>query len=273
MQIGPNLKKWGVRAALWLAVAGLGWAAHTFFGVERPDPGPLPTPPVIPWSEIVPAEEDGERLYFCGNQETVRDTIARRWPTDRITWTLDTGKSPIPAQQAIEAFRVAWAAWADKLEIEAVYVDKPAEALVLSRFEYYDGPGQVLAWSHLANGTMTPKHQVYDTAERWGVSATPTNQIDLVRVACHEIGHVLGLVHEDPPKGALMDPTYSRSVRFPTEQDVTRAVALGYKRRVRPAPAPPAGPSGTLSFPVQAKTADVVDALRKEGFTVEAPKK
>lgn len=260
----PALKKYGLQLLLWLLAGVLG-AVAAYLGIKPP-----PLPPVVEARE--PGEALTEPLYFCGRVETVTDGFkARPWPDRKITWSIDTKASPLPAEQVREAFRVAYASWAAHLDLEFVWVENESDALVRMRFGDYDGSGRVLAWSELADGTSTPKHQLYDRAEKWGVFGGDRAGIDLVRVGAHEIGHVLGLVHDEGKGDALMDPIYSRVIRFPSEKDVQRALKLGYKPK--PKADEPAAPKDVLiSFPVQAKAGDVADAMRKAGYKVEPPK-
>lgn len=265
--VNPTLKKYGTQVIIWLVVAALGAIAYGQFGVRVP----LPPFPAVP--TVIPSQaEPSEPLYFCGRIETVRDSLVTKpWPSKKITWLVDTNLSPLPRVQVIEAFRVAWASWAANIDIEPVFVEDASSAMVISKFGDYDGSGKVLAWSELADGTTTPKHQLYDRAERWGVFGGAGSGIDLVRVAAHEIGHVLGLVHDEGKGNALMDPIYSKTIRVPTEQDVKRALDLGYKPK--PAPKSDPNPPGlVISFPVNADAGAVADALKKAGFKVEAPK-
>lgn len=261
------LKKWGIQVALILVVAALS-AILARIGVK------VDLPPVVV-AEAPPAIEiAAEPLYFCGRVETVRDELKTRpWPVKKITWHIDTTKSPLPSAQVVEAFRVAWASWAAHLDIEPAFADKASEALVQSKFGQYDGSGKVLAWSELADGTTTPKHQLYDQDEKWGVFGANGPGIDLVRVAAHEIGHVLGLLHDEGKGDALMDPVYSRTLRVPTEKDVARAIALGYKPKPvsKNDPMAPSGPL-VIDFKVSAKAEDLAEAMRKAGYKVEAPK-
>lgn len=261
----PVLRKYGLQLLLWL-VAGLLGAVAAYFGIKPP-----PLPPVVVEAKGLDGEALTEPLYFCGRVESVTDGFtAKPWPDRKIPWTINTKGSPLPAEQVREAFRVAWASWAAHLDLEPVWVEDDAAALVRSRFGDYDGSGKVLAWSELSDGTSTPKHQLYDKAEKWGVFSGNAPGIDLVRVAAHEIGHVLGLVHDTGSGDALMDPVYSRTIRFPSEKDVARALKLGYKPRPKK-DEPPMG-DVMISFPVQAKAGDVAEALRKAGFKVDPPK-
>lgn len=244
------------------------------FGVDLPI---TPPPPVVVADLPGDAEAQAtkpEPLHFCGQTATLAEAVNfKPWPVKRITWNIDpagylgqfpAGKAPLTRDQIVEAFTVAWGAWARDLDIEPAYVEADAGAMVRSKFGEIDGGGKVLAWSELADGTRNPKNQRYDFGEAWTISSNPSQAtIDMVRVAAHEIGHVLGLVHSDNA-GALMDPIYSRVIRFPNALDVERAVTLGYKRRTGTSP-----PAPTIQLSVSADPDKLAEALRKAGYKVE----
>ncbi|NIQ12984.1 MAG: matrixin family metalloprotease, partial [Candidatus Dadabacteria bacterium] len=80
--------------------------------------------------------------------------------------------------------------------------------------------------------------QKYDTTENWVVlNHPPSNRIDIVRVACHEIGHVIGIPHIGA--GNLMAPHYSQQIRDPQAGDISEAVS----RYGRPLPTPEPEPT------------------------------
>jgi len=269
LNLQSRLIRYGYRLLIWFAIASIGAFANYYFGVPK---GAIPVPPPpIDITAILPSTEP-EPLFFCGRTESIRDSLTTKpWPVKRITWHIDTSASPLPEQQVIEAFKAAWNSWAAGIDIEPVYVEVASGAMVRSRFGDYDGSGKVLAWSELADGTITTKHQLYDRAEKWGAFAGGGSGggIDLVRVAAHEIGHVLGLFHDEGRGNALMDPIYSKTIRLPTEQDINRALTMGYKPAAK-SPIP-MGPL-TIQFPVSAEADAVAEALRKAGFKVENPK-
>jgi hypothetical protein len=263
--------KWGLFVlATTVAVALTSWLAVKL-GVPVPTPAPPPAPTAEETAkavvEVVKQAQEENTEYYCGRVETIRDQIVTRpWPVKTLTWTvLPAGyRGTISPIQIREAFAVAFAAWGAHLEMEIKYVESADQALAVCRFGDIDGNGKVLAWSELADGTKTVKHQLYDSGERWEISARPT-QIDLVRVVAHEAGHLLGLVHADPDSGQLMAPMYDRSIRLPTATDVKRLYAMGYA----PKPLPPGGQPTIPNLNLTIDAAQILRALDEAGYKVE----
>lgn len=186
-----------------------------------------------------------DNMPFCGCmvEPLVQEA---RWPgtAPLLPWHCDTAgyRGSLTQSQILEAFALAWQYWAAVIEITPSMVQAATQALVRKHFARIDGPSGTLAWSELANNTNTPKQQRYDSGDNWIIAEQPSGGIDLVRVACHEIGHVLGLPHDSQEAIALMAPYYSAKIRRPTERDIERMVALGYRRRQSsPTPAPASG--------------------------------
>lgn len=170
-----------------------------------------------------------------------------KWPGEnpRLPWHVDLSgyRGGLSADVLRAAFAEAWSWWAEHVEIRPEVAETAAAALVRKHFARIDGPSGTLAWSYLADDTNSPKEQRYDSGDNWVVADRPQgNVIDLVRVACHEIGHVLGLDHDSPNADALMRPSYSLAIRKPTARDVQRMVGLGYRKRTTPVPPPPTPP-------------------------------
>ena len=187
--------------------------------------------------------------FFCG-QNIQRLGEYAKWPGPSpvpIPWHLDLSgySGNLSRQQILDAFAQAWLWWAEGAEINPALVGSAAEAKVRMHFAAIDGPGQILAWSELADNTNQPKTQRYDARDVWIVTqGNMQGGIDITRVACHEIGHVLGLEHDGQNSGALMAPFVSDSVFKPIPRDITRLLGLGYTKRTTPIPTDPPPPGG-----------------------------
>lgn len=193
------------------------------------------------------AADTPDDILICGMIANVIGPLAK-WPGEapRLPWHVDTAgyQGDYSPGKIRDAFAVAWGYWAAVVEITPEVVDVAASALIRSHFKRIDGPSNVLAWSELADNSNRPKTQRYDAGDNWVITPadqTPSGGIDLVRVACHEIGHVLGLDHDNANADALMRPSYSTRIPKPTARDVQRLIGLGYKPRTTPVP-PPAVP-------------------------------
>jgi hypothetical protein len=110
----------------------------------------------------------------------------------------------------------------------------------------FDDPGDVLA--HASYPSPYNDRQVFlhfDDAERWVNS--DTQNVDLLTVAAHEIGHNLGLDHSNDPN-ALMFPSYSGPHRSLGNDDIAGAQSL-YGLAAQPAESPEAPPQGATPPP------------------------
>lgn len=190
-----------------------------------------------------------EAPRFCGLPDVMPMGLEiNRWPNPKIYWGF-AEKWPVDMATVQSAVEWACQQWELVCGVEFIYCDKAfppeSQSRMLIECRRIDGPGGTLAWSELANNQSGQKKQRYDAGESaWVNSETPRNfEIDLARVACHEIGHFLGIPHIRA--GNLLQPTYDVRIRTPQAGDIQEAQArYGPPKKVTPPVEPPSTPAG-----------------------------
>jgi hypothetical protein len=196
------------------------------------------------------------------NDETVAKfrTISQ-WGKTRITYYFINGTGKISGNTERDLIRAAFALWADETPLTFTETADSAQADIVIGWaegehgdgDAFDGPGDVLA--HASYPNPYQDRQVFlhfDDAERWVNS--DTQNVDLLTVAAHEIGHTLGLDHSNDPN-ALMYPSYSEPHRSLGQDDIAGVQSL-YGLVAKPAESPEAPPQGATSPPSEDQDSD-----------------
>lgn len=203
-------------------------------------------------------------VLFCGvsEQQFAINGRTHAWPKGiKLTWSLaDAGMrlGELSAADIKQCYAEAFAEVMAVCDVHAEYSPNAKTANFLATAARLDGRQGVLADHQIpfgrADQTLVGR---YDVAERWVIAENPrAGEIDLKRVVTHELLHGWGLGHAavDRRSPALIEPSYSLSVRDLQERDIAELVRrYGPSKRDRPPTAPPSipTPTGTLQAKVE----------------------
>jgi hypothetical protein len=211
-------------------------------------------------------------LGFCGVREHIRTANGLcKWANPKIVWHITGSLKPrISDSDMKDAFYEAFGYWAAVCGVEPSYTGNAKTANVLIATGRIDGNSGTLAWSELPCGNASQLDQMYDTGETFVIKENPSrNEIDLVRVAAHEIGHVIGLPHLSD-EGALLAPMYNPNVRRPQKSDIAEGVKR-YGPSKSPHPEEPTpGDDGWTEFNIPILGKVKLRSPSRGGGTIEA---
>src|SRR4026207_1466550 len=210
-------------------------------------------------SASVPTADSGYRyddLPAPVNEESAISEFRAiaKWDKLDIAYFFINGTSKLPGDSERDVVRQAFDLWAQQTSLTFTEVSSEAEADLAVGWasgdhgdgDPFDGPGDVLAHASFPN--PYDDRQVFlhiDNDERWVNS--DTQDVDMLTVAAHEIGHTLGLAHSGV-RNALMYPSYSGPHRFLAEDDIAGVQEL-YGVASDPPPAPEAPSQGATPPP------------------------
>ena len=175
-----------------------------------------------------------------------------QWDRLEIAYFFINDTAKLSGDSERDLVRQAFSLWAAQTALTFTETSSRAEADIVVGWasgehgdgDPFDGPGDVLAHASFPNpfdDRTVFLH--FDDDERWVNSNT--QNVDLLTVAAHEIGHTLGLGHSNDPD-ALMFPSYRGPHRFLDADDIDGVQSL-YGVASAPAPGPtvpdPAGES------------------------------
>lgn len=186
------------------------------------------------------------RTPRCGvtDAQEAREAI-NRWGIQHLTYSIEATPNGRDLTSEIAAHRIAQAfqSWSGVCGLTFELIsDRQACNLLIGvgrgRRAGFDGPSGTLAWAELppSDGHRGQLEMRFDLDENF-VAAPTASGILLENVACHEVGHLIGLNHTNV-SGSLMLPTYSSRVAKPQSDDVQRAQARYGKPASTPVPTP-----------------------------------
>ncbi|XP_068609095.1 stromelysin-3-like [Brachionichthys hirsutus] len=181
----------------------------------------------------------------------------------RFPWQMSEGKVRRVLQEAL----AVWSA-VTPLRFSEVTSEKADIVLDFNRYWHgdslpFDGPGGILAHAFFPR-THRQGEVHFDYDEQWTVG----NDVgtDLLQVAAHEFGHVLGLQHSFEPD-AVMSPFYSDSYPLQLSEDDKRGIQYLYGPPPRDPPEMTETNEIDVGMPDACRTSfDAVSMIRGELF-------
>ena len=184
---------------------------------------------------------------FCALPESlegVERASMRQWARGHeITWAVERPVAGFSREKMAEVCLTAMELWEGVSGVRTVQTTgmRPNVLITTQRI---DGPAGVLAQAELpgANHRSGTLRCWFDTGDSWVLAVNPPRgKMDLLRVACHEFGHNLGMGHAPASSPNLMAPTVS-SIREPMPGwDIPQVVARYGEQSSVPQPEPQPG--------------------------------
>ncbi|KAG7476764.1 hypothetical protein MATL_G00086320 [Megalops atlanticus] len=177
---------------------------------------------------------------FVGRQRQKRFVLfGGRWDKTDLTYKIVRFPRQMSKDKVRSILREASQVWSDVTPLTFTEVSHGRADIIIDFTRYwhgdslpFDGPGGILAHAFFPR-THREGDIHFDYDETWTVG----NDLgtDLLQVAAHEFGHVLGLQHSLVP-GAVMSPFYSFTYPLQLSEDDKQGIQYLYGSRHPPTP-------------------------------------
>lgn len=193
---------------------------------------------IDPDGVIGPQTLEAMWLPRCGCRDDAL-TESARWRQRDLTYYVEAyleGFSGLSRSDQDDLQRQVFDNYEETIDVKWSRVSNRNQAnLIIStgegRSDGFDGPGGVLAWCQLPNGTSPQIIMKFDRSDTWIKVLAGQRGILYPNVLAHELGHGHGMNHINGPV-ALLNPIYNPSVGKLLQTDIDALFSLGYARAI-----------------------------------------
>ncbi|MBN3296113.1 MMP11 protein, partial [Amia calva] len=182
----------------------------------------------------------GQKGVYRGHRQKRFVLFGGRWEKTDLTYKIVRFPWQMTKDKVRRALQEALRVWSDVTPLTFTEVSEGRADIIIDFTRYwhgdnlpFDGPGGILAHAFFPR-THREGDIHFDYDETWTVGNSMGT--DLLQVAAHEFGHVLGLQHSLVP-GAVMSPFYSFSYPLELSEDDKQGIQYLYGAR-QPTPPP-----------------------------------